>query len=185
MKKLIILLFASAQLFAATTIELEQGTALTWTSSGGDFLLTVTGLVDDAAQQGAKGDLGSTFANRYHMMVQIDTGAVLPVAGEVVNIYLAWSTITAPGTDNPAGLSGTDIAYTGYNTDLDDSLKNLVEVYPVPMTGTANTVHTMMFIVYAKSQYVIPVVVNRSGETLGGTGTDHKIVLTPIRDVIP
>ena len=167
----------------AAEILLKQGTTLVWTSSGGDNAMDMSSLANDAARQGAKDDLGATRAAQYEVVLQYDTGSVAPTAGETVDVFWASSDNATAGTNNPGGTGGTDSAYTGYSTDLDDSLENLIFLGSLVVTNNADQIHRQTICVFSPpNRYGFPVVVNRSGQTAGSTGTDHRVEIHPIID---
>ena len=156
---------------------LESGTALTWAESGGDYDMTIDSLATTAAGQGAKGSLGTPWAPEYSVEFMIDT-ATAPGIGETVDLYWAESTSGTAGTSNPGGTSGTDAAYTGIGSaTVAESLPQLAYIGSLVCVDEATTNLITYFVMSARLQWGMPVVVNNTAQTLG-TGSYVKI--TPI-----
>lgn len=164
-----------------TEILEKSGTSIVWTSSGGTYALDASSLANDAARQGAKGDLGATRAPLFVVTCQIRTGGTAPTAGEVVRVFWSSSPSATAGTENDGGASGADAAYTGYSSNLNDSLRDLISLGEIPLTNLTNQIHIAVIGSFKPpARYGMPIIVNRSGQTLHATGTDHRITLRPI-----
>jgi len=162
-----------------STSQLQQGTAITWSTTG-DYTLTLTSLSNGSARQGAKGDLGSTWSNCYHILFTSSVGSAA-TNGNQIELYWAHSTSATAGTDNPGGLSGTDASF-GTPGEYKYQLTYVGSINLSNNAGTA--VQKQVMFLYPKARYGMPVVVNSSGQSLGSTAGDHNIVLTPVSDVI-
>lgn len=168
----------------ADTILQQEGTALTWQDSGGDYAITLASLAASAARQGAKGDLGATRAPLWSAKIEFDSGTA-PTAGGLITLYLGWSKSGTAGTGNNAGLSGADAAYAGYSSNLADSLQHLgVAVAWIACTALGNTPQSgATFFFRPKERYVMPVIYNQMDQAFSASTTEHIITLTPIYDV--
>jgi hypothetical protein len=163
----------------STTNKLQQNTAKSWKASGGDFAITLTSLANAAARQGAKGDLGTPFARVYNVLFTASVG-VAATNGNTIDLYWCQSTSATAGTDNPGALSGTDASAA---TPAELTLQ-LVYVGRLALSNAQGTgIQKQSFLLFPKTQYGFPVVVNSSGQTMGATAGDHTITLTPCEDV--
>ena len=159
----------------ANEILQKYGTALTWTSSGGDAAITLTSLANASARQGASLDLGATRARKYEVWVQIDPN-VAPTDGATIDFYFMGSSDNALWAGDDTAPS--DAAYT--TTDL---LRNMIHVGALICDNTTS-LQVQRFIVEDLPRYVAPVVFNNCGQALTATGTDQIIKLYPIKDEI-
>lgn len=162
------------------TIKRTQGTAITWTSSGGNYAITATSLASGSYRQGAKGDLTASFADSFDVAFYCQPVSA-PTAGTTADLYWAASTSATAGTDNPGGCDGTDSAYVGYGaaaTDADEAVFQLEFLGSVIFTAdSVQQVARMRLNPVAR--YGMPVIKNVAGVALHGTGTNIKVVLTP------
>lgn len=158
----------------------EQGTAKSWKSSGGDYALTLTSLANDAAREGAKGDLGATWARRWAVFFTSSVGSAA-TNGKEIEVYWGPSTHATAGSDNPGNLTGADAALSN-----PDELKfQLLYLGSLALSNARGTnVQKQYFEFMPPTRYGTPVVVNKSGQTLGSTAGDHEVRLTPIEDLV-
>lgn len=165
--------------FSATAAnDLEQGTPT-------DVQLSLASVADDAARQSAKFDLGATRAGYYSVVAAIEFAAT-PTAGEIVEFYVAWSPDATAANGNPGGCSGSDAAFTGYSSNLDDSLKQLDLVGVMTTTVQATTTVQIAAVggFVPKERYGCLVVVNRSGAALHSDDVESHIVFNEVVDEI-
>jgi hypothetical protein len=172
----------------ANEVLVKTGTSLTWKASGGDYAITLASIADDAARQGAKGDLGAasaTRAARWAVRVSINMD-VAPTAGETVEFWWSSSPSATPGTDNTGACSGADAAYTGSaGGSVDETKYQLQHIGDLVLTPDADTVvQVAEFPFYPLQRYGMPVLVNKGGQALEGDDDSHQIVLVPIIDEI-
>lgn len=157
---------------------LAAGTALSWKNTGGDYALTLTSLANGSARQGAKGDLGASWARRYAVRF---TSAVASAAtnGTEVEVFWAASNHATAGTNNPGNTDGTDAALSS-----PDELKG--QLIPLGSLVLSNARGTNTQTVYLElnppTRYGMPVIVNKSGQALSATAGNHEFELTPILD---
>jgi hypothetical protein len=157
----------------------KQGAGKVWKKTGGDYAITLAGIADGAARQGAKGDLGAAFAARYAVTLEIDLD-VAPAAGSVIELYWAASHDNATF---PGGVSGTDAAYKP--GEEDEWKKQLLLIGSLVVTADADTVvQTQVFVFSPPARYGAPVVVNQTGVAFEGDDDSHRITLTPLMDEI-
>ena len=158
---------------------LKEGTALTWTDTGGDYALDLGSLAAAAVRAGTEGNLGvSPRAGKYRWSLVIDGFATAPVVGESVDLYLAFSHDGTQATRD-GDLSGTDGA------SVIEVLPNLLflgsaivqtitEANELVCSGTVEITH----------RYVTPVIHNNTADALLGTSDAHKFILTPLKDEV-
>jgi len=164
---------------------LEAGTPLTWTSSGGDKVLTLTSMTANVAREGDKsaslvdGTKGMPELVEIRMETKVGSAAA---NGTYLDLYIGESDSATAGTANPGGLTGADAAVA---TPAEKTLQlRLVGIMPMSnVLGTGLQVFRTIY--YPVCAYLIPVVVNSTGQTLSGTGTDHKVIITPYYRKIP
>lgn len=163
----------------AATTQLQQGTALTWAASGGDYTITMTSVTSTNGRQGVKGDLGANWARTYSVLFTSSVGSAA-TNGTVIELYAGRSNSATAGTNNPGGLSGTDATF---NTTPAEYKLQLDYIGSLVLSNNAGTgIQKQWFTFYPRSRYIIPVIVNSSGQTLGSTAGDHTIVFLPIND---
>lgn len=160
------------------TFKVQQGTPVVWKNSGGDYAITLGSLANNAARQGAKGDLGDpNFADEYVAELVIETNTA-PTAGNTFELYWAASRNATAGSENPGGASGTDAAYKA--AEEDEWKKQLEFIGTLVVTNDASTVQRQIVGKFRPSyRYGMPVVVNKSGQTLNTSNTNHAVTVTP------
>jgi len=168
-------------------VEITQGTAIVWGESGASGVtatLSLDGLANGAARQGASVDLGANFADEYIVELRVETGTA-PTAGNTVELYLLSST---DNSNWPAKVTGSDGAYT-----LGTSDANLRQAGPpvatLVATNDGNTVLIQTQSIWRpRGRYVVPIVDNNLGQAFRDetTATDNgsRLMLTPRRTVI-
>lgn len=163
----------------STYAPLIIGTPLTWTSSGGDKVLNAASVTTGNGRAGDKsatlvdGTKGLPALLEVYVQTQVQAA---PTAGLTIDVYLAFSDSATAGTNNPGSLSGADAALS--NVDV---LPQLVFVGSLVLSNSLGTAaQEQRFLVAPQDQYVIPVLVNNSGQTINATGTNSKVVVTPM-----
>lgn len=144
--------------------------------------IDLTSIADDAARQGAKVDLGATMAPVYSVELDIEFD-VVPTAGNTVEVYFGWSGDATAGDRNPGGLTGADAAYTGLNSNLDETLKQLDGPYVLVASAGASAPDDQRGFIGAMrplNRYVSPVIVNRSGQAFEGDAVEMYLALYPL-----
>lgn len=158
-------------------ITMASGSAIAWKSSGGDYALTCTSVTNGNGRQGAKGDLGATRAESYDALLTFSVGSAA-TNGTQIELYWASSPSATAGTSNPGGTSGTDATF---NTTPDEYKLQLQFIGSMVLSNNASTgVQTQWIGPFVpKHRYGMPVVYNKSGQTLGSTAGDHTVTLYP------
>ena len=152
----------------------KQGTDVTWTSAGGDELLTLTSLADGNGRMGEEHDFGATHAPRVRISLEVDFN-VAPTAGEVVEVY--WSS-SHDGTDYDAECTGADAAFNS-----EDDAKRLHFV-GVLVASNDTDPQRQSWVFFLPARYGLPVVMNQSGQVLTNVGTDQVLIVTPLVDEV-
>jgi hypothetical protein len=155
--------------------KLTTGTPISWKPSGGDFALILTSLANAAARQGAKGDLGAFWAQRWAVLLTTSL-AVAGTNGNAVEIYWAASFSSVAGTDNPGGASGADASF-GTPAEYKLQLLSIGSLAIVNNAGTGIQKYVTEFC--PPTRYGMPVIVNSSGQALGSTAGDHEFRISP------
>lgn len=157
-----------------TLILQAQQTARVWAASGGDEVLTLTSLANNAGRKGDGHDWGASHAGR--VVVELKTAfAVGPTAGNIVEVYWCSSRDNSLFDGNQAV---GDAALT--DTDVNKQLHwigNLV-------ADNVTTVQVQSWVFYLPGRYGFPVVYNRSGQALSATAGDHRLAITPLPDEV-
>ena len=153
---------------------LTQGTTITWTSAGGDEVLTLTSLADGNGRMGEEHDFTATFPARARLELLVDFNAA-PTAGNVVDVY--WSS-SDDGTNYDGECTGADAAY---NTEAD--MRRLHYVGSLAASNDTDP-QRASWVFFLPARYGLPVVSNQSGQVLTATGTDQVVTVTPLVDQI-
>lgn len=158
--------------------DLIPGTSKTWKSSGGDYAITLTSLANNGGREGVKGDLNDGTMG-YPTLLEVRFNSSVGSAatnGNQIELYFGESDSSTAGTNNPGNLTGADAALSN-----PDELK--LQCYFVGGLNLSNArgtnIQKQRFIYFPTARYIIPLVVNKSGQTLGSTAADHEIVVTP------
>ena len=151
-------------------IKQKQEATITWTSAGGDEVLTLTSLANGDGRQGDEHDFGAIFAQLVRIQLEVDFNAA-PTAGLTVDIYWASS---ADGTNYDGECTGGDAAYNS-----EDDMKRLQWVGSlVASNDTDPQIASWLF--FLPARYGLPVVSNQSGQVLTNVGTDQLVTVTPL-----
>lgn len=162
----------------AAANSLEQGTPT-------DVQLSLASVADTAARQSAKVDLGATRARSYAVKAAFELAAT-PTAGEVIELYWAASPDSVAANGNPGGCSGSDAAYTGYSSNLADSVQQLELIGVFVCTAQATpTIQIADCGVFSPSeQYGSLVVKDESGAAFHTDDVESHVVFNPIVDEV-
>jgi hypothetical protein len=145
--------------------------------------LVLLDLVDAAAAQSAKADLGANRAAEYTVRACIEMQVAVADAGSVLEFYWAPSSSATAATGNAGGCSGSAGAYTGYSADLDDAKKQLMWIGVMTMTDDAVDSAQIgeIGILRTTQRYGSLVVVNATGATVCDTDDiEAHVVFDPI-----
>lgn len=146
-----------------------------------DCQIVLESVSNNAARQSAKVDLGDNRAVRYAVRAAFEIAAT-PTAGNVIELWWAPSSSSSAANRNPGGVSGSDSAYSGYSSNLDASIKQLVYigdfVCTAQATGTVQVAEVGF--VAPRERYGTLVVYNKSGAALHSDSAEINVVFDPI-----
>lgn len=146
-----------------------------------DVQLSLASLANSSYRQSAKFDFGAHWAMEYFARIAVEIAAT-PTAGNTLSLYLGYSDNATAGTGNPANLTGSDAAYTGYSSNAAASVKqlDLVSVFTVTAQATT-TVQVIDGWTFApRARYASAVLLNSSGAALHSDDVEMHIVLNPV-----
>lgn len=159
----------------------EVGSAITWKASGGTYGWTFTSVTNGNGRQGAKGDLGANRARIWDVLFTASVGSAA-TAGNTIDLYWAASDSGTAGTDNPGGASGTDATF---NTTPSEYAAQLIFIGSLVLSNNAGTgIQKQWFSFVPPCRYGMPVVINSSGQTAGGTAGDHTLTFIPREEAV-
>lgn len=132
-------------------------------------------------RQSVKFDFGENRAEWYSVRMTTEIAST-PTAGSIVEIFLAPSQSATAGVGNPGNVSGTDAAYSGYSSNLDASLAQLMRigtgVVTSQATGTIQVMECGRF--SPPERYGSLVVRNGSGAAFHSDDAEMHITLDPV-----
>lgn len=142
--------------------------------------LDLTGVASGSARQSAKADLGANRAVGFWVRAAFEFAAT-PTAGEFVELWWAPSQSTTATDGNPGGVSGSDSAYSGYSSNLGDSVLQLAFVGRFTVTGQATGTVQAAECGYFRpaTRYGSLVVYNRSGAAFHSDMVESSVVFQP------
>lgn len=142
--------------------------------------LDLTSVANSAARQSDKADLGANRPVGYWVRAAFEFAAT-PTAGEFVELWWAPSQSATAANGNPGGVSGSDSAYTGYSSNLGDSVLQLLFVgrftVTAQATGTVQTAECGYF--KPPTRYGSLVAYNRSGASFHSDMVESSVVFQP------
>lgn len=144
--------------------------------------IDLTSVANGAARQSAKIDFGANRSPLWNLAAAVELAAT-PTAGNTIEFWLAPSNSGTAATANPGGVSGSDAAYTGYSSNLDASIKQLMFLGAMTVTAQATgTVQIDMAIAQFSppERYGTLVVYNKSGAAFHSDMVETSIAVTPI-----
>ena len=146
-------------------------TAITWLSSGGDNLLTLTSLGAGAGRQGAVHDFGATARAFKFAWRAWAIHATTPVVGEYLAVHKKTSDGTSPDNDDGTGDSAVSSV---------DKLANLPQFGSIVVDEAAAVLMVASGEIFLPQRYFMPVIWNYTADGLSSTALDHGFSLTPI-----
>lgn len=158
---------------------IAPATSVLWKDSGaGTKLLDLGGMSDATAKMGAYADLGDgARSGDYEVEFLIDGFDTAPDVGKTITLYFSQSNDTT-GFD---GRPDTDPTDTTEGVITEGQTHNCLPACIARVYSTTTTKKIQARgIVSLTGRYVAPVVLNKSGGDLLGTGDSHHIKLTPI-----
>lgn len=142
--------------------------------------IQLASLADGAARESDKVDLGENRTDEYHVRAAFELAAT-PVTGDIIELYWAPSPSSTAGNGNPAGVSGSDGAFTGYGT-LSEALPQLMLigmfVCSSDATGTVQVGEIGRF--SPPERYGTLIIVNESGAAFHTDDVESHVVFDPI-----
>lgn len=153
------------------------GSPQTWINTGGTFVLTLTSLANGAAREGAKAsfiDYNVGSPDFIDFLLESAVGSA--VTSTLLEFYLGQSNNATAGTDNPGNLTGADAGLSN-----PDELKlQCTRVGALVFSNARGTnVQKQKFRVWYPATYLIPLLVNKTGQSLSSTASNHKLTGTP------
>lgn len=162
-----------------TAFGVKAGTPVTWKASGGDKVLTVTSKTNNTAQQGDKSasfaDANGNLPEYIDFRIERQAGAAV-TNGNYSEFYIGESDSATAGTANPGGLGGTDASLSNYD-EVKLQLNYLGTFNWSNALGTNQ--QSQSFRYYPSKPCLIPIDINKSGQTYGATAGNHVITATP------
>jgi hypothetical protein len=165
--------------------KLELGTAVVWgqpSATGVTKNLSVNGLANGSAREGAFADLGATFDEEYYLFLIVESGTA-PAAATTVELFMACS---YDGSTWPAKVTGADAAWpaTGTLADVKRQLGSPVAI--LSATAELNTIQRQQPTIWRPgARYVAPVLYNNLGQAIRShaTAADNatRVILVPRR----
>lgn len=147
-------------------------TAITWLSSTGTNVITLTSVAATAGRQGALHDFGTDAHARDYAWRAWIKFATAPVVGETIDVYWKTSDGTSPDNDDGTG----DAAVSA-----EDKLKNLTYIGSIVVDEASTTpVFAASGDMEIMHRHGAPVFWNASADALSSTALDHGFKLTPI-----
>lgn len=149
--------------------------------------IDLTSLLDGAARQGAKADLGANRAPSYAVKACVEL-AVAPVARTVIEIYWSSSYSATAGTGNDGGSSvtGADAAWApggGAEADIDEFKVQLQMIGIVSLTADAQPTYQVAMVnpdFSPATRYGQPIMKNDGGQAFDTDAIQMYIALIPI-----
>jgi hypothetical protein len=156
----------------ANKVYVARETAIVWSDTAGDLVMTLNNLAAGAGRVGAQKDWGAGSTSEWYewrLTVQFETA---PVVGETVDIYLS----TSDGTEEDGQEGDADAALGSTN-----SLKNMTFIGSGVVTSMdADHDMTASGICRIATRYVSPVIHNNTADNLQATNDTGEFTLTPI-----
>ena len=163
---------------------------IVWRALGGDYGMTMTGVADTEAREGAVGDLARTslaggrirMRPKWVVRFQVDMD-VAPAAGTVVEL---WWCPSPDGVTFSAGITGVDADWEGStNGSVAQSKLQLIHIGSIILgpddeSEVLGSTQVGTFIFEPPTRWGVPVLVNLGGQALEGDDNVHRITFTPI-----
>lgn len=158
---------------------LVAGSTITWKNSGGDKTLTLTSLTNGSGREGDKSAtlVDGTSGMPEFLEVRFESAAnATATDGTEIELYFGESDNSTAGTNNPGNLTGADAGLSN-----PDELKRQCNFVGSLILSNARTtsVQKQRFRYKPLCAYIVPLVVNKSGQTLHATASNHQLVVTP------
>jgi hypothetical protein len=140
-----------------------------------DAEIDLGSLADDGYRESVKCDLTANYDVEYKVEVSVETDTDA-TSGGTIDVYAGFSDSATAGTGNPAGLAGVDQAYAGgAGGTAATGVKLLEFVGSLVLQATQDTDAVpqvgVIGMIRPSARYMMIVVHNQSGATLGSGGT--------------
>lgn len=176
----------------ANAIKLNAATPIIWADAtdwpaGGahgfgdeTYQFNMENIANNAARQGAKGDLADPRSLSYTAVAIMEGGGTAPTAGAVYEFFWSSSHSTTAATGNTGGASGSDGAYKA--AEEDEWKRQLLPIGALIATadGAGTTqIQVINTNFQPPDQYGMPVFVNKSAQTNDTDAANMAFVLIP------
>ena len=155
----------------ASKVYVARETAIVWSDSAGDMVITLNNLAAGAVRVGARKDWGAGSTSEWYEWRLTVQFATAPVVGETIDIYLS----TSDGTEEDGQLGVADAAGDT------NSIKNMHFIGALVVTSTdADHDMTASGICRIATRYVSPCIYNHTTDNLRATNDTSEFTLTAI-----
>lgn len=148
--------------------------------------IDLTSLGANAYRQSDKFDFGANRAPSYFVMAALEF-LTTPVAGEVVNFYLAYSPSTTAAVANPGNVSGVDGAYTGYSSNPADAIQQTEYIgsFIATVQATTTIVKAHIGVFTPRMRYASLIVHNNTaGDAFVADAVEMSVLISPNEEQI-
>lgn len=156
----------------ASEILIKYGTTVTWKTTGGTKVITLTSMANNVGRVGEPNDFGATRAYRYRWRLKTKFGTG-PAQGAVIRLAVAASD---DNTTRDGNLGSSDAVAS----DVDVFAQCQFIGFFICDNVTTAQESSGEFVCAAR--YMSPVILNVAGQTLSGTAGDHEFSITPVVD---
>lgn len=145
-----------------------------------DVQIDCTSLANNSARQSDKCDLGANRAPGYFVRAAFEFAAT-PTANMWVGLYWAPSNSFSAAVGNPGAVTGADGAYSGYSSNTENSLLQLVFIQRFTCTAQATGTVQIGEVGYFRppTRYGSLVIYNRSGAAFHSDMAEFAVVFQP------
>lgn len=149
-----------------------------------DVVLDLASVASGAYEETGRFDFGATWDMEVVLAAAIEF-AVAPTAGETVDFFMAYNN-SDDTVGWPGGIAGgtASAAYTGYNSNAGDSVKQLYYLGSMVCTAQATTtvqIDTSISTFVPRDRYGVLVVYNNTSQATVADHVEQAVRLTPIR----
>jgi len=148
--------------------------------------IDLTGVVAQAAREGAQVNLGVNRAHEYLIFVGLEFAAAAVIeAGEKANIYFGQTPTSTPANGNPGELTGVDADYAPANPNLEAGLQTLGRKYDMTLDDRVTPLIQFQMIgrILTPLQFIIPTI--RLATATAGLHTDAVECLIALCPILP
>lgn len=163
--------------YSPTTGATGGDLAADWTTT--TVQLALAGLTTTSYRQSAKADLGNPRAELYDCLAAMEFFAA-PTAGQRIFFYWLPSSDATAANANTGNASGSDAAYTGYNSTPAIAITQGIMIGSMALSAAADIYIAYIGRFSPPTQWGSLVVRNESGQTLAGTDDiETNVVFIP------